>query len=77
MGDYVKVFTANEMLVCYSTINKLVNLLPADLFLRIHRSYLISIKKIDFMEGNYVKIAGKDIPVGQTYKEILLKKLMN
>jgi DNA-binding LytR/AlgR family response regulator len=76
MGDYVKVFTVTEMLVCYSTINKLVNLLPLDLFLRIHRSYLISIKKIDFMEGNYVKIAGNDIPIGQTYKEALIKKLM-
>jgi len=75
LGDYVKVFTTAEVLVCYATLNKLLLLLPEDLFQRIHRSYIISIKRISFMEGNFVKIGGSDVPIGQTYKEALMKKL--
>lgn len=75
LGDYVKVFTPAEVLVCYATLNKLLLLLPEDLFQRIHRSYIISLKRISFMEGNFVKIGGNDVPIGQTYKEALMKKL--
>lgn len=75
LGDYVKIFTGTEVLVCYTTLNKLVLLLPESLFQRSHRSYVISLKKISFMEGNFVKIGETDVPIGQTYREALLKKL--
>jgi len=75
LGDYVKVFTVKETLVCYITLNKLIDLLPQDQFQRIHRSYMISLKRISFMEGNFVKIAAQDLPIGSTYKEGLMKKL--
>lgn len=75
LGDYVKVFTTNGVQVCYSSLNKLEQLLPELLFLRIHRSYMISVQRISFLEGNYIKIGDKDIPIGQTYKEMLMKRL--
>ena len=75
LGDYVKVFTVKETLVCYTTLNKLLDLLPQDQFQRIHRSYMISLKRISFMEGNFIKIAAQDLPIGSTYKEGLMKKL--
>lgn len=75
LGDYVKVITLTETLVCYTTLNKLADLLPGDQFLRVHRSYIVSLKRISFMEGNYMKIGEHDIPVGSTYKEGLMKKL--
>lgn len=75
LGDYVKVITPAETLVCYTTLNKLTDLLPAEQFLRVHRSYIISLKRISFMEGNYIKIGEHDISVGSTYKDGLMKKL--
>lgn len=75
LGDYVKVFTDHGMEVCYTTLNKLEELLPAKLFLRVHRSYMISLKRISFLEGNFVKIGDTDVPIGQTYKEALMKRL--
>lgn len=75
LGDYVKVFTDNGLQVCYTTLNKLEVLLPEPLFLRVHRSYMISLKRINFLEGNFVKIGGTDVPIGQTYKEALMKRL--
>ncbi|TDO23899.1 LytR/AlgR family response regulator transcription factor [Pedobacter duraquae] len=75
LGDYVKVFTTTAVLVCYSTLNKLTALLPEQQFQRVHRSYLIALKRIHFMEGNFIKIGDTDIPIGQTYKEALNKRL--
>lgn len=75
LGDYVKVFTNKGVEVCYSTLNKLEQLLPEKLFLRVHRSYIISLQRISFIEGNFVKIGDVDVPIGQTYKELLMKHL--
>lgn len=75
LGDYVKVFTTKEVLVCFNTLSKLINILPENQFQRVHRSYMISLKKISFMEGNFVRIANQDVPIGQTYKDALMKKL--
>jgi len=75
LGDYVKVFTDNGLQVCYTTLNKLEELLPEQLFLRVHRSYMIPLKRINFLEGNFVKIGDTDVPIGQTYKEALMKRL--
>ncbi|HNF02802.1 MAG TPA: LytTR family DNA-binding domain-containing protein, partial [Ferruginibacter sp.] len=49
--------------------------LPAHLFTRIHKSYLVALSKIRFIEKNRVVIAGKDIPVGETYKTAFLQKI--
>lgn len=75
LGDYVKVFTDSGLQVCYTTLHKLEELLPGQSFLRVHRSYMISLKRIRFLEGNFVKIGDTDVPIGQTYKEILMKRL--
>lgn len=75
LGDYVKVFTDHGMEVCYTTLHKLEELLPELLFLRVHRSYMISLQRINFLEGNFVKIGDTDVPIGQTYKETLMKRL--
>jgi len=75
LGDYVKVFTVSAVIVSFNTIGKLLHILPESLFQRIHRSYMVALKKISFMEGNFVRILDHDIPIGPTYKENLMKKL--
>lgn len=74
-GDYVKVVTPKLVHITYSTLNKLGELLPASHFTRIHRSYIINLSKLQYLEGNYVQIDTHSIPVGLTYKEALLAKL--
>jgi hypothetical protein len=49
--------------------------LPDNEFLRIHKSYLIALSKIQYMEGNQVKIANELIPIGLNFKDDLLKRL--
>jgi len=56
------------MLLVADTMNNIEKKLPRDMFLRIHRSYIVSIKKISQIEGNMIIIEDKRIPIGNYYK---------
>lgn len=74
-GDYIKVFTSEECLVVHDTVKNMLEQLPAEEFLRIHKSYIIALSKIQYIDGNQVKIADQLIPIGANYKDDLLKTL--
>ncbi|MCB0596411.1 MAG: response regulator transcription factor [Lewinellaceae bacterium] len=74
-GDYVKVHAAGQLYVPKTTLNQLEEELPAGAFFRIHRSYLVSLARIQYLEGNFVVIGEDKIPVGRSYREGLLRKL--
>lgn len=74
-GDYVKVYTREKMLLTKERLGTLEQSLPETLFQRIHRSYIIAIHKIDYVEGNLVKIGGERLPVSQSFKDALMEKL--
>jgi DNA-binding LytR/AlgR family response regulator len=68
IGDYVKVFYNGKSIMVHETFQNLLNQLPNNLFVRIHKSHAIAIKKIVTIEGNMVKIKDKQLPIGQTYR---------
>lgn len=72
-GDYVKVHTSDKMYTVKDRLSNYENLLNAD-FMRIHRSYIINLSKIDFVEGNQVSIFGNKIPVSSGYKDEFLSR---
>ena len=74
-GDYVKVFTSGKCLVVHDTFKNIQEQLPEREFVRVHKSYLIAFGKIQYIEGNQVKIGNELIPVGLNYKEDLAKRL--
>jgi DNA-binding LytR/AlgR family response regulator len=74
-GDYVKIQTTSKQLVPKETLNKLEQLLPEDQFIRIHRSYIIALSKVEYVEGNMVHIGDKNIPVGKSFREEFLKRI--
>jgi DNA-binding LytR/AlgR family response regulator len=75
MGDYVKVNCPGKTLVVHQTLQKLEVQLPAHRFFRVHKSYLISLDRIDYIEGNMVVIQKERIPIGQTYRNDFLARL--
>ena len=77
IGDYVKVVTMEKNLIVHTTIKGLVEQLPIDDFIRIHKSFVISIKRLEYLEGNQVRIGKENLPVGLNYKEELLRRLAN
>jgi DNA-binding LytR/AlgR family response regulator len=75
MGDYVRIHTDSGVITTYGTMKKMEVILPEEQFLRVHRSYLVALEKISFLEGNLLRVGDRDIPVGQSYRDNLLKRL--
>lgn len=75
-GNYVKVVSKTEKaILVQEKMSELIEKLPADLFLRIHKSYIINLNHIKQFHGNIIKINDEEIPVGLSYKEEFLQRL--
>ena len=75
MGDYVKVHTPQKFHVLHSTLKSIEEKLPASKFLRVHRSYIVAINKIDYIQEGTISIGKTTIPVADTHKANLNKRL--
>lgn len=76
MRDYLKIHTADYKLVTHQTMNEMEELLPSNRFMRVHRSYIISIAAIKSVSGNTIEIGSVAIPVGINYKEKVMQKIV-
>ena len=72
-GNYTKLFLKDEMIVSHEKISHYEDLLSASNFLRVHKSFIVAIDKIKFIEGNRILINEHKIPIGQTYKSSINK----
>jgi DNA-binding LytR/AlgR family response regulator len=77
LGDYVIVFTINKKIVTKERIGKLMETLPKEQFIQIHRGYVVSIPKIESVGPGFVEINKKKLPVGRNYKPELTRLLQN
>jgi DNA-binding LytR/AlgR family response regulator len=75
MGDYVKVHTGQKFHVLHSTLKSIEEKLPASKFIRVHRSYIVSLNKIDFIQEGVISIGKSTVPVADTYRAPLNKRL--
>ncbi|GAB5551403.1 MAG: LytTR family DNA-binding domain-containing protein [Saprospiraceae bacterium] len=75
-GNYTKVFLEQEMIISHEKISSLETMLPANHFLRVHKSFIVATPKIKVIEGNRILIKDHFIPIGQTYK-YQLKRLFH
>lgn len=73
-ADYITVHTKDQKITFYQTMKDLCERLPEHQFIRIHRSFLVSLSCIEFVEGNQVKIGEHKLPIGKSYKEDFLQK---
>lgn len=74
-GHFTKVYLKDDMIISPQKISDFEKLLPTLDFLRIHKSFIVSKKRIKYIEGNRVLIEQHKIPIGQTYKENINKFL--
>lgn len=75
MKDYLRIHTVDEKIMTLLNFAQLEDLLPAQKFARVHRSFLVAIDKIDHIEKNRIRIADQIIPISDTYAEAFLKML--
>ncbi len=74
-GDYINIKTEDNNYVVHSTLKKIEEKLPDSLFLKVHRSYIINVKKIIDIEDNSVLIRKDIVPVSRTKRKELMKRL--
>jgi DNA-binding LytR/AlgR family response regulator len=75
MKDYLKIHTTKEMILTLMSFAKLEELLSAQDFVRVHRSFMVALGKIDHIEKNRIRIGNQIIPISDTYSDIFYKKL--
>ena len=74
-GDYINIKTETKNHIVHTTMKKIEEKLPEDLFLKIHRSYIINLKQIIDIEDNSVLVKKEVIPVSRSNRPELMKRL--
>lgn len=76
LKDYVKVFTSQTYHIVHKSLSSILEELPDNKFIRVHRSYIVAINKVQSIEGNSIEVNNKRIPIGRVYnatvKQIIL-----
>lgn len=77
MKDYVKIFleTAQKPVITKSTLKAIEEKLPASHFMRVHKSYIVSLQKIESIRNQQIQIGNFEIPISEGNKEELLRRL--
>jgi len=75
LKDYIKVVLKDKVLISKQKISLLEELLPEDKFVRIHRSFIVSMDKIEGYHSYSIDVLGKELPIGRNYKAECHKRL--
>ncbi|WP_207432670.1 LytR/AlgR family response regulator transcription factor [Sabulibacter ruber] len=73
LKNYVSLYLPKQRVVTYQTLRDLEEQLPQPPFYRVHKSYIISIDKVNMVDGHTLYIQDKSIPIGETYREGFFK----
>ena len=76
LQNYVAVHTKEKKYVSYLTLQSIAEFLPADTFIKTHKSFIVAINKVDSIDGNNLQIANHLIPVSRSQKEEVMGKLL-
>ena len=75
LADYVMINDENGKNIVHSTMKGMANKLPEDQFVRVHRSFIVNLKKVDSIEDMSVVVGKKIIPIGASFKDSLFSKI--
>ncbi|MDB5031039.1 LytTR family DNA-binding domain-containing protein [Mucilaginibacter sp.] len=73
LKDYISIFTTAERIITLQNMKKMEDTLPEKHFIRVHKSYIVALNKIDSIERSRIRIGDKIIPVGDTYRDDFFK----
>ncbi len=74
-GNFVQVHQDKTRLLVSDTLSNMENKLSDHGFLRVHRSYIINIQKVKSVQGNLIQIGGATVPIGNSYRQIVLSRI--
>ncbi|MDT3402876.1 LytR/AlgR family response regulator transcription factor [Mucilaginibacter terrae] len=73
LKDYISIFTPTERIITLQNMKKVEDALPERHFIRVHRSYIVALNKIDSIERSRIFMGDKIIPIGDTYRDDFFK----
>ena len=73
MRDYRRIHTLTNKIMTLQNFGELEQMIPSNIVCRVHKSYMVAINKIEFIERNRIKIKDKLIPISETYKKLFFK----
>jgi DNA-binding LytR/AlgR family response regulator len=74
LDDYLKIYLTNQKtIVARMTMKAILEKLPSSDFMRVHRSFIVPIKKVEGLRNKTLQLGDKKIPVGNSYEESGLK----
>lgn len=77
LQNYVAIHTPARKYITYLTFKGVEEYLPADRFLKVHKSFIVGLDKIESIEGNEVIIAGHHIPISRNLKDEVMEKILH
>jgi len=75
LSEYVQIYTDKRKVIVKTSLTQMEEKLPNEQFLRIHKSYIISVSKIEAFTANTIEIQNKELPIGRSYKNVVLNLL--
>ena len=75
LSEYVQIYTDKRRIITKTSMTNLEEKLPADSFLRIHKSFIVSIPRIEAFTAHTIEVPGKELPIGRSYKNSVLNVL--
>jgi len=75
LKDYIRIYTRDEMIITKETTSGFEQRLPSDSFLRIHRSFIINVEKIEMISYDEISLGRHTIPIGRSYREEVMERL--
>lgn len=77
VGDYIKIVTEEESILVLMTMKTLLESLPREKFMRIHKSYIVNLEKVENFNGARVEVSGQQLPLSRHKKTLLEEALLN
>lgn len=74
--NYVTLHTTNGKMIVYLTIKGIMESLPAQLFIKVHKSFIVNLQKINSIEGNIIRIGKAEIPIRQNSQDEIMKSIL-
>ena len=77
LKEYVSYYTEDKRIIVLQSLRSIEENLPSEDFIRVHRSYIVPIRKISALEGNQISVGGKLIPIGRSYRESVIQRVFD
>ncbi|KKM23561.1 hypothetical protein LCGC14_1613920, partial [marine sediment metagenome] len=77
VGDYIKIVSSTNSVMVLMTMKSLLEQLPPEQFMRVHKSYIVNLEKVEKFNGSQVEVEGQSIPLSRNKKILLEEALMD